>query len=133
MPSAPTTSSAESSSEAGDTPIVIEFDGTEVAGRLDDSAASASLIAQLPLTVTFSDYGGQEIIGRLPQPLDLEGAPGGAAAPALTIGYYVPQESLVLYYESVGYFSGIVPIGVFESSDAIRGQTGAITGAIRLR
>lgn len=33
---------------------------------------------------------------------DLDGAPKGSAAPALTIGYYAPDRSLVLYYDDVG-------------------------------
>lgn len=115
------------------TPIIIELDGIEIAGELDSSPASASLLAQLPLTMTLRDYGGQELIGELPEPLDLEGAPEGSDAPALTIGYYVPQQSLVLYYESVGYFGGIVPIGTFEATDAIEGRTGELTVALRRR
>ena len=126
-PSAPAASRATTS-----TPIVFDLDGTQVEGQLDDSAASRSLLAQLPLTVTFNDYGGQEIIGALPQPLDLDGAPDGSAAPALTIGYYVPQQSLVLYYESVGYFGGIVPLGTFEGSDAVEGLVGEVDVTIRI-
>ena len=125
--SAPAASRATTS-----TPIVFDLDGTQVEGQLDDSAASRSLLAQLPLIVTFNDYGSQEIIGALPQPLDLDGAPDGSAAPALTIGYYVPQQSLVLYYESVGYFGGIVPLGTFEGSDAVEGLVGEVDVTIRI-
>ncbi len=89
------------------TPIVIELDGRRVAAKLNDSATSVSLLAQLPLTLSFRDHGGQEKISELPAPLDLEGSPGGSDAAPLTLGYYVPQQSLVLYYHHVGYFAGI--------------------------
>lgn len=111
-------------------PIVIELDGQTIAGELDSSATSVSLLAQLPLTLSFRDHGGQEKISKLPAPLDLEGAPKGSDAAPLTIGYYVPEQSLVLYYHEVGYFAGIVPIGTYENTDAIR-KTDGFTATIR--
>lgn len=103
------------------TPITIEFDGGEVAGVLGDSATARSLIDQLPLTLTFSDFGSQEKIANLPAPLSLEGAPSGDDADPLTIGYYAPSQALVLYYEHVGNYNGIVRIGTFEDLELIRG------------
>ena len=131
--SSPTPDAPGASQPAGSTPVVLELDGEEIAGVLDGSATAASLISQLPVTLTVSDYGGQELIGELPEPLSLEGAPDGSGAAPLTIGYYVPQQSLVLYYTEVGYFGGIVPIGSFESTDAIVGRPGHITLIIRAR
>ncbi|MEV5051175.1 cyclophilin-like fold protein [Arthrobacter sp. LAR12-1-1.1] len=104
------------------TPIFIELQGQRIAGELDGSATSASLLAQLPLTLAFRDHGGQEKLSQLPAPLDLEGAPEGSEAAPLTIGYYAPAQSLVLYYRHVGYFNGIVPIGTYENTDAIENQ-----------
>ncbi len=44
------------------------------------------------------------------------------------IGYYAPWGNLVFYYGDVGYFSGIVRIGHFDSSvDVIANQTGDFT------
>ena len=113
------------------TRIVIELDGQNIAGELDDSATSASLLAQLPLTLSFRDHGGQEKISELPAPLDLDGAPEGSDAAPLTIGYYIPEQSLVLYYHHVGYFAGIVPIGTYENSDAVENRTDDFTVTIR--
>ena len=113
------------------TPIVIELDGQKIAGELDGSATSASLLAQLPLTLSFRDHGGQEKISELPAPLNLDGAPEGSDAAPLTIGYYAPEQSLVLYYQHVGYFNGIVPVGTYDNSDAIRNQTNDFTATIR--
>lgn len=126
----PVTPAATRTPAPAPSPIVIELDGQKIAGELDSSATSVSLLAQLPLTLSFRDHGGQEKISRLPAPLDLEGAPEGSHAAPLTIGYYVPEQSLVLYYHDVGYFAGIVPIGTYENADAIR-KTDGFTVTIR--
>ncbi|MGY4857296.1 cyclophilin-like fold protein [Cryobacterium sp. AP23] len=113
------------------TPIVFELDGEEIGGVLNDTATSTSLLAQLPLSLTFRDYGGQEKIAELPEYLSLEGASEGSAAAPMTIGYYAPQQSLVLYYDHVGYFAGIVPIGTYERTGAIESQAGNFTVTLR--
>lgn len=91
-----------------DTIISITVNGTALQGILQPSAATASLMAALPLDLPFKDYGGQEKIAALPEPLALEGMPSGGSAPPGTIGYYVPDQALVLYYESVDHYPGII-------------------------
>jgi hypothetical protein len=118
-------------SASASTAIVIVVDGREIAGELDASAASASLVALLPLTLSFRDYGGQEKIADLPAPLDLEGAAPGSDAAPRTIGYYAPSRALVLYYDHVGYFPGIVPLGTFRNAEAIVSQTSDFSATIR--
>lgn len=130
-PTVPTEAGASEPPASATTPIVIEFVGGQITGELDNSAASASLIAQLPLTLSFGDHAGQEKLARLPTPLDLSGAPDASDAPPLTIGYYAPDQVLVLYYEQVGSFAGIVPLGSFENADALTGQTGDFTATVR--
>lgn len=117
---------------AGRTSIVLDIDGVQVAGELDRSATAASLISALPLTVTMRDYAGQELIGKLPEALSLDGAPKASAAKALTIGYYAPQQSLVLYHADVGSFAGIVPIGNLTDAAAVTGHTREVAVTIRL-
>ncbi len=124
-PAAPPTATSTS------TPIVIELQGQRIAGALNGSAASASLLARLPLTLAFRDHGGQEKLAHLPVPLDLEGAPAGSDAAPLMIGYYVPDQSLVLYYRDVDYFHGIVPLGTYEHTDAIKNQPDGFTATLR--
>src|SRR3954454_9446033 len=51
--------------------------------------------------LSFRDYAGQEKVAELPAPLNLDGAPKGSDAAPLTIGYYVPDQRLVLYYQPV--------------------------------
>ena len=128
-PSPPeTTPAAAGSSQL--TPITIQIDGETVTGTLSGNAAARSLIEQLPLTLSFSDYGGKEKTAELPEPLSLDGAPAGDEADPLTIGYYAPDQALVLYYEHVGYFPGIVRIGSFDDLAPIRDRTGGFTARL---
>ena len=102
------------------TAITITVNGTPVAGVLQNNAASASLLAQLPLELSFGDYGGQEKIAGIPMPLSLDGMPSGGSAEPGTIGYYAPDQALVLYYDSVGYYDGIIPLGTFDDVATVR-------------
>ena len=119
-----------SATAAESTPITIQIDGEIVTGTLSGNAAARSLIGQLPLTLSFSDYGGQEKIAELPEPLSLAGVPAGDDADPLTIGYYAPDQALVLYYEHVGYSPGIVRIGSFDDLAPIRDRTGRFTARL---
>ncbi|MBF4627840.1 cyclophilin-like fold protein [Curtobacterium flaccumfaciens] len=118
--------------EADPVHITIDLDGETLTGRLTDSATARALAARLPATLTFADYGGQEQIARLPAPLDTTGAPSTSDAPAGTIAYYVPDQSIVLYYTDVGSFPGIVPIGTVDDVGAVRDlPSGAATIRVR--
>ncbi len=114
------------------TPITIDITGQSVRGVLHNNTTARALIDQLPLTLTFRDHGGQEKIADLPAPLTLEGMPAGSDAEPLTIGYYAPEQALVLYYEYVGHFNGIVRIGTFEDLAAVRDQGGGFTATLDL-
>jgi len=115
---------------AENTPVTIDIDGETVTGTLSGNATARSLIGQLPLTLSFRDYGRQEKIAELPEALSLDGVPAGDSAEPLTIGYYAPDQVLVLYYEHVGYSRGIVRIGSFDDLEAIRDQTGFFTARL---
>ncbi|MET3949888.1 cyclophilin-like fold protein [Arthrobacter sp. UYEF36] len=114
------------------TRITIEIDGETVGGTLSGNAAATALIDQLPLTLAFTDYGGQEKIADLPAPLSLEGLPAGSDADPLTIGYYAPRQSLVLYYGHVGYFDGIIRLGTFDHLAAVRDHGTGFTARLQL-
>jgi hypothetical protein len=111
------------------TDITISVNGTTVSGRLQNNAATTSLLAQLPLELSFEDYGGQEKIAPIPSPLILEGMPSGGSAEPGTIGYYAPDQALVLYYDTVGYYDGIIPLGTFDDVAAVR-DSAAFTGIL---
>jgi hypothetical protein len=112
------------------TPVTIRIDGGTVTGTLSGNATARFLIDQLPLTLSFSDYGGQEKLAELPGPLSLDGVPAGDDADPLTIGYYAPGQALVLYYEHVGYFRGIVRIGTFDDLATVRDRRGRFTATL---
>lgn len=113
------------------TSIVMEIGGQNIAGELDGSPTAASLIAQLPLNLTFRDYGDQEKIADLPAALDLTGAPAESDAQPSMIGYYAPDQRLILYYDHVASFPGIIPIGSYDDTDAIKNQTAEFSVTIR--
>jgi len=114
------------------TPLRITIEGTVLTGNLTDNATSRSLIDQLPLTLSFTDYGGQEMIADLPTPLSLDGMPAGDDADPLTIGYYAPAQAIVFYYEPVGYFNGIVRIGTLDDLSMIRDLDSGFTATLTL-
>lgn len=102
-------------------------------GRLWNSATARDLIAQLPLTLTFSDFNAQEKLATLPRKLSLEGVPKGDDPNPREIGYYAPSGHLVFYYTDVGYFNGIVRIGQFDGDmNFIMKQTGDFIARIEL-
>lgn len=116
----------------GSTPLLLDVDGSTISARLDGSAVSASLVEQLPLTLPVRDFGGQEKVADLPEPLDLDGAPAGSGAESGMIGYYAPDQRLILYYEQVGYHAGIVPLGTFDNVPAIEGLPDGTTLTLRV-
>lgn len=116
---------------ADHTPITITVGDTVLEGRLWDNATAHDLLAQLPLTLEFRDLNNVEKIARLPRALTMDGVPEGDDPEPQDIGYYAPTGDLVLYYDDVGYFDGIVRLGAFVSDmDAIRRQTGSFTATI---
>ena len=113
------------------TPIRITFGDTELTARLHDNAAARDLAAQLPLTLTFSDFNNVEKIAPLPRELSLDGAPKGDDPVVGDIGYWAPDGDLVFYYGDVGFWNGIVRIGEFDGEmDAIERQSDAFSVTI---
>ena len=108
----------------GETQIRVIIGDTVLTVRLWDNATARDLIAQLPLTLTFSDYNSQEKLAPLPRKLSMDGVPAGADPLPREIGYYAPAGVVVFYTSDVGYFNGIVRIGQFDGTmDAITSQT----------
>mgnify|MGYP000900912359 FL=1 len=103
----------------GETRIRITVGDRTIEARLHDNPTARSLIDQLPLTLDFSDYGGQEVLAEPPSPLTMEGAPAGESAPAGTIGWHAPSGVIVLYYADVGRYNGIVRIGEMDGDASL--------------
>jgi hypothetical protein len=98
------------------TPIRVTFGDTVLTARLFDNATARDLVAQLPLTLTFSDLNHVEKTAPVPRELSLDGAPEGADPVVGDIGYWAPDGDLVFYYGDLGFWNGIVRIGEFDGS-----------------
>lgn len=113
-----TTLSAESKtseSGGGEIRIRLTFDGGEAIAVLEDNPTTQSLLAQLPATVKFTDYGGAEKIAYFPEDLSREGAPDGYDPVVSDVACYGPWGNLVIYYDDAPYANGIIPMGHMES------------------
>jgi hypothetical protein len=118
-------------STASETSIQVIIGDTVLTGRLWDNATARDLLTQLPLTLTFRDFNGVEKLARLPRKLSLDGVPSGDDPNPREIGYYAPSGDVVLYYDDVGYFTGIVRIGQFDGRvDTLMNQTSDFTARI---
>lgn len=118
---------------ANEVPITITIGDRVLQAHLWDNPTANDLADQLPLTLTFDDYGGVEKTGALPRPLTMTGVPRGDDPEPFDIGYYQPGGVLVLYYRDVGYWNGIVRLGRFDDpDDVVRSQRTAFPAEIRL-
>ncbi|MDX2546473.1 cyclophilin-like fold protein [Streptomyces sp. WI04-05B] len=70
--------------------IRITIDGTPVDATLNDSAAARDFAAQLPLTLSLTDFHRNEKIADLPRPLSASGAPSGVHPRTGDLAYYAP-------------------------------------------
>lgn len=68
-------------------------------------------------TMTIRDFGGQEKAAKLPRALTTEGVPAGADPEVGDIGYYAPDNVLVLYNTDVGFYDGIIRLGRINPTD----------------
>jgi len=100
------------------TRVRITIGKTVLTAQLRDNAAARSLVAQLPLRLSFHDFNGQEKEAKVPRPLSMHGMPKSADPRPGEIGYYAPTQMLVFYTTDVGRFDGIARIGRFDGSIA---------------
>lgn len=113
------TSDTDASTSTGDatgTAITVTIDGVAYPAHLNDTAAAAALIAQLPLTLTYRTFaaGFDEKISDLPSAFDLgDDAYANDPNPG-DIAYWSPQPRVVLYFGDVGSYNGINVIGRFD-------------------
>ncbi|NGP07736.1 hypothetical protein G6038_20065 [Rhodococcus sp. 14C212] len=102
--------------------IALTVAGQSLTGTLSDTPAAHDLSAQLPLTLTMTDFGSVEKVAELPASLSITGAPPGADPAPGDIGYYAPWNDLVLYYGDQGYHDGIVRLGTLDGGVDVIGQ-----------
>jgi hypothetical protein len=116
--SSSTAATSEAESRTAGTRVRITIGETVLSAHLWDNATARSLIVQLPLTLTFRDFGGQEKVAHVPHALSMRGMPKSADPEPREIGYYAPTKELVFYYANVGRFDGIARIGRFDGTIA---------------
>lgn len=96
---------------------------------LENHAAAHALLAQLPLSLSFSDYNGTEKIAYLPAPLDYSSSsnlsdfsdtsdpsdvPDRCDPDVGTLAYYQPWGNLCIFYRDFHESVGLIPLGVLE-------------------
>lgn len=107
--------------------LQVTFDGGSVVYALNDSAASDSLLEQLPLTMEIEDYSTNEKIFYPPQALDTADTPpaeGGAG----TLAYYAPWGDVVLFYGDYNQNPSLYELGqVVSGGELVSAMTGTVT------
>jgi hypothetical protein len=128
-----TAATSEAEARTPGTRVRITIGKTILTAQLRDNAAARSLVAQLPLRLSFHDFNGQEKEAKVPRPLSMRGMPASADPRPGEIGYYAPTQMLIFYTTDVGRFDGIARIGRFDGSvAAIRNRKSDFVARIEL-
>ena len=95
--------------------LEIQIGSRTVTAVLYESAAAKELLAQLPLTLTLTDYNATEKIADLPKRLSSSGAPDGFTPSAGDIAYYAPWGNLAIFYRPFRYSKHLIHLGKIEN------------------
>lgn len=95
--------------------MVLEFNGQRINVELEDNAASREFVAQLPLTLEFSDYVGKEKIAHLPSALNVQNTPGYNPQ-AGDFFYFAPWGNIGIFYAKQPPYNGLVYLGRLTNS-----------------
>lgn len=97
----------------------------EIIYLLNDSQASKTLYAQLPLDVDVENYGDNEKIFYPPKSLDVNQTPLLESGSEGTLGYFAPWGDVVMYYGSCGSYNGLYVLGeAISGSEHIKDLSG---------
>lgn len=99
--------------------------------QIDDGPAARDFLAQLPLTLTVKDYGGNEKIADLPRPLAREGAPDAVTPQAGDLAFYAPWGNLAIFYRDGHHSPGLIRLGRLQGDVADFGGTEPLPVTIR--
>ena len=98
--------------------IQLEFEGKYVKVGLEDNAASREFVAQLPLSLEFSDYVGKEKIAHLPKPLSVKNTAG--YDPQIgDLFYFAPWGNIGIFYAKQPPYNGLVYLGKVLDSKSL--------------
>lgn len=100
--------------QKADALLTMTVNGMEYAISLEDNAAARSLLAQLPLDLTFEDFNGTEKIAYPPEGLDIADSPTRCDPAQGTLAYYVPWGNLCIFYRDFRASENLVPLGYVE-------------------
>lgn len=107
---------AEASTQTGgEIRIRLTFSGGETVAVLEDNPTTQSLLAQLPITVTFDDFANAEKIAYFPEDLSTQDAPNGHDPQIGDVACYGPWGNIAFFYKDQPYASGLIPMGRVES------------------
>lgn len=94
----------------------------EVLIDLLDNPAAKAFAAQLPLTLPFKDYAGEEKIASLPKRLNASGSPTARdifrESPA-DFTYFAPWGNLAVFYKGFGSDGQLIALGRIRTGKAI--------------
>lgn len=78
---------------------------------LNENEAAKDLIGQLPLTLTFENFGQTERIAYLNTPLKLGNAPTKTTPQTGDLTYYIPWDNLAVFVKPFRPSEDLVPLG----------------------
>lgn len=90
----------------------------EVLIDLLDNPAAKAFAAQLPVTLPFRDYAGEEKIATLPTRLSAKGSPSAHEIP-VDFTYFSPWGNLAIFYNGVGTDGQLLALGRIRTGKAL--------------
>lgn len=101
---------------------------TVLYATLQDNSASRSLLAQLPMSLSFSDYNSTEKIAYPDKSLDVSDAPDSCDPDIGTLAYYQPWGNLCIFYRDFRASNGLTLLGRIEGDlTVLTSQSGDFT------
>ena len=102
-------------SDSSEERIIVTLDSGEIIINVYDNPTSREFLEQLPLTLTFEEFGGFEKLSYPPEELTTEGAPSGYTPERGDFAYYSPWGDVAMFYDDHRYSNGLVKLGEIES------------------
>lgn len=96
--------------------ITATIEGKEYTINMINNSATESLLKELPLTLTFRDFQGQEKGATSPIQINTDNLPASDRGGLNDFIYYKPTNSLVFCYTDIGIWNGIIRLGTFSES-----------------
>lgn len=102
-------------SDSAEERIVVTLDSGEIIINVYDNPTSREFLEQLPLTMTFEEYGGVEKVSYPPEELTTEGSPDGYTPERGDFAYFSPWGNVTMFYDDFSFTNGLIKLGEIES------------------